>query len=158
MLLRLPVRTEHGWAAFGFSHAHDHQAALPGLERPIASARDHSLITPPERTSPDGQTTLVSHPLCPGAVGDRCWRDARLLLSGCRKGNEAARRRLYCADQDDDRARDLLHGGARNRLNRRHAQGWTNWCQNAVVFRDGIDRGTPDWPAGRRIAAARRGF
>jgi hypothetical protein len=31
----LPARVEHGWAAFGFSHAHDRQAALPGLERPI---------------------------------------------------------------------------------------------------------------------------
>ena len=72
-----------------------------------------------------------------------------------RQGAEAARRRLHRADQDDDRAGDLLHRRARHFLDGRSEARRPCRPEGADLFRGGLDGGAGDRPARRRSAAAR---
>ena len=70
--------------------------------------------------------------------------------------DEAARRRLHRADQDDDRAGDLLHRGARHRVDERSQKDRPRRPQDARLFRGGLDACAGDRDHRRRGAAARR--
>ena len=71
---------------------------------------------------------------------------ARILRPEARAPAEAARRRLYRADQDDDRAGHLLHHRAWHRVDGRSQEGRPRRHQDAVLFRSGFDAG-----AGHRL-------
>ena len=83
-------------------------------------------------------------------------RPDRLALSRPRQGAEAARRRLHRADQDDDRAGDLLHRGARHLLDGRSEARRPGRPEGADLFRGGLDGGAGGRPDRRRSPAARR--
>ena len=70
--------------------------------------------------------------------------------------DEAARRRLHRAHQDDDRAGDLLHRRARHRLDERPQEDRPHRPQDAGLFRGGLDLGAGDRAHRRRAGAARR--
>ena len=61
--------------------------------------------------------------LHPGACGGRDRRPARVFPARAPRPDEAARRRLHQADQDDDRADHLLHRRDRHRQDGRHEAG-----------------------------------
>ncbi|MGY3369034.1 hypothetical protein ACVWZL_006159 [Bradyrhizobium sp. GM2.4] len=104
---------------------------------------------------PPPAPALVQDPLHSGADRDRTRGARRLFLSRSRQGPEAARRRFHRADQDDDRAGDLLHRGARHLLDGRPQARRSGRAEVADLFRDGLDRGARGRPAGRRGAPAR---
>ena len=64
-----------------------------------------------------------------------------------RRGDEAARRRLHQADQDDDRADHLLHGRRRHRRHGGHEEGRQDRRPGAALL-----RGRQHARAGRRPA------
>ena len=58
----------------------------------------------------------------------------RPLLSQYRRSAQAAGRRLHFADQDDDRPGDILHGGARHRLDDRPEEAGRVGVKTLVYF------------------------
>ena len=94
--------------------------------------------------------------LCAGAHRNRDRHPAGAFLSGYRRGDEAARRRLHQADQDADRADHLLHCGARHCQHGGHEEGRPGWPKGADLFRDRDDAGADRRPDRRQYPAARR--
>ena len=100
--------------------------------------------------------SLVHDPLRPGADRHRAGHPARSLLSQDRDPDEAARRRLHRADQDDDRAGDLLHRRPRHIVDERSQEDRPYRVEDAHLFRGRLDRRTGDRPSGRRPPPSRR--
>src|ERR1700751_1066102 len=125
----------------------DEDCGLPALPcRPMMrtthdpckpGATHDSSCDPADR--PSLPSALVPDPLCPGPDRDRARGPHRVFLSRSWKTTEAARRRLHRADQDDDRAGDLLHRGARHLLDGRPQTSWPGGAEVAGLFRDGLD-------------------
>ena len=154
----------------------------------MSTSPEHALGLPPERRRRCGHATgeapapareerhgarngggkrdpgqaILSQPLCAGAHRDRDRHRARALLSGSRRADEAARRRLHQDDQDDHRADHLLHRRAWHRQHAGHEKGRARRPQGADLLRgadhDRADR-RPDrgeHPAARRRHERRR--
>ena len=83
---------------------------------------------------------ILHAPLCAGARRHRHRNPARAFLSAAWRADEAARRRLHQADQDDDRAHYLLHRRARHRQHGGHEEGRARRAQGADLLRSGRRR------------------
>ena len=93
----------------------------------------------------------------PGDRRHRPRHPARPLLSGDRRGDEAAGRRLHQADQDDHRADHLLHGRRRHRRHGGHEEGRQDRRLCAALLRDRQHDRADRRPRHRQRRAAGRG-
>ena len=100
-------------------------------------------------------SAVVLDPLCSGPDRDRVRYSARALLSGPWQADEAPRRRLHRADQDDDRADHFLHRRPRHFVDGRSEACRARRPESAGLFRDGLDGGVGDRPDRRQSPAAR---